>query len=342
VFVLFTFVCVLSSIYSINSHKTDNKNNRYISANYNFENLPFPDTYQELFSIGLEENYQILHITRYFEEALNEFEEIFLYFSLTGSLLSLEVITLFKTRSINGKTAEPELLDIEGVNVTKDEMKVFNFIQEFLSSNKVFTKEKVTIYIQSISKVNSNLNYNGIKSVIDSLITKNIVVEGSKLTRKTILLNSNRKKIYNIITENPGIYMYALVKQLDVSPFVIKWHLSLLIKFQLIRVQSFNDKFSYFEFTFNKENDMIFHTITREKCRKIIELLKIHKNGLRINQISKELKMHYNTITKYLDKLDEFNLLIRDKVNTAKTFSLNYKNYQVLIQSIINTNFKRQ
>ncbi|HEC39634.1 MAG TPA: hypothetical protein ENI29_15455 [bacterium] len=334
VVILITFFCILTSIYSISSHKPDNKNKRSIIENYNIENLPFLDTSQELLSIGFEETYQLLQVTHHFEETLKEFEDAFRFFSLTGSIIFFDVIVLLKNHPINGKIAESDLLDVEGVNVTKDEMIVFNFIQEFMSNNKVFDKEKVAIYINSISRVNGNLNYNGIKGVIDSLIAKNLIVEGSKLTRKTILLNSNRKNIYNFIKENPGTYMYALVKQLDKSVFIIKWHLSLLFKFQLIRVQSYNGKFSYFESSFNKENDLIFHTITREKCRKIIELLEKHKNGLQKNQISKELNMHYNTITKYLDKLDEFNLLIRDRVSTTNRFALNYKNYHGLMQSI--------
>ena len=87
--------------------------------------------------------------------------------------------------------------------LTEEEMRIFGLVQEYLNDNRVFNKENVALYIKSRYKVNGNLNHNGIKIVIDSLKKKNLILEGSKLTRKTVLLNANRKIIYNkIISKN--------------------------------------------------------------------------------------------------------------------------------------------
>ena len=243
------------------------------------------------------------------------------------------------TFTVTNSSCEDTSLEIEGVKLTEDEIKVFDFIQEFLDNNRVFNKEKVTSYIKSrYHKSNGKLNCNGIEVVIKSLLKKKIIVEGSKLTRKTILQNSNRKEIYNAIKENPGIYPNKLVKKLHLSSYLVNWHLNMLLKFNLIRSQMINDHIIYFDFNSSKNNDNIFHIISNDNCRRIIEFIKRHDNGCTKYQIFKALQMHYTTITKYLNEIDKLNLLTRGKNKNRHIFSLNYDNFKELESQLFNKN----
>lgn len=243
------------------------------------------------------------------------------------------------TFAVTNSSCEDTSLEIEGIKLTEDEIKVFDLIQEFLDNNRVFNKEKVSSYVKSrYHKANGNLNSNGIEVVINSLLKKSIIVEGSKLTRKTVLQNSNREEIYNLIKENPGVYPNKLVKKLHLSSYLVNWHLNVLLKFNLIRSQKINGHIIYFNFISSKNNDTIFHTISNDNCRKIIEFLKSNNSGCTKYQIFKALKMHYNTITKYINEIDKLNLLIRGKSKNKHTFSLNYDNFKELESQLFNKN----
>ena len=107
----------------------------------------------------------------------------------------------------------------------------------------------------------------------------------------------------------------------------------MLIKFNLIREQALEHHISYYEFSLNKTKDYIFHTISREKCMRIIEFLSMNKRGSTKYRIGKALNMHFKTITKYLNKLDEFNLLIKKKEKNKEYFFLNVDNYEKVIKN---------
>ncbi|MFX1573722.1 MAG: hypothetical protein ACFFB0_13310 [Promethearchaeota archaeon] len=290
-------------------------------------NMPFESLYKRsLEEILLNEiNFLYGSLIERFENVYN----IIFAFGTSTFFIFLE----FNNNFILSKKSEGCLLyEIEGVLLTEEEIKVFRLIEEQLKQNRIFNIEKAITYIQSrYNKIKGNLNYNGIMEVINSLIKKKIIVEGSKLTRKTVLLNSNRNDIYNLIKLNPGIYVNRLAKTLKISCFVIKWHIHMLLKFNLIRQRNLNGHISYYDNLLTPTNDIIFHIISKEKCVRIIELLKSNNNGVTKYQISKQLRMHYNTIVKYLDNLDAFNLLIRKENNNREYFFLNTMNFENLI-----------
>lgn len=244
-------------------------------------------------------------------------------FSL-GTFLLFIIPTIFSNLSRSDKIDKDSYIEIEGVIIKGEEINVFMLIQEFLNQNRVFSEEKAARYIISrYDKANGNLNHNGIKTVINSLMEKNIIVEGSKLTRNEILLNSNRKQIYDFIIENPGVHRNKLARKVDLSTYLIKWHVSMLIKFNLIRQQKLSNCTAYFDSSLRQENDLLLHTISRDKCVRIINFLKRNKEGSTKNQISKGLNMHFNTISNYIYKMDNFGLLERKKVNNIEYISLN-------------------
>ncbi|NVM36170.1 MAG: hypothetical protein HWN81_11290 [Candidatus Lokiarchaeota archaeon] len=330
-FTLLTTICLFSVLFYINSIRIENPENIDKDFNANdhfFNNLYQLGTSYDDYYINSLENNQKIEISNFIEFYIEEYEEIFYFIYSTGFSFLLDLLIFFKNKSIK-ETSKPYLpLEFEGVKLTEEEARIFELIQEYLNDNRVFNKEKAAMYIKSRNRVNGTLNYNGIKFVIDSLIKKNILLESSKLTRRTVLLNSNRKKLFDLIKQNPGIYKYKLANKLNVCPFVIKWHLSMLIKFQLIREQKLNNQIGYFEFSSSPETDDLFHTISREKCKMIINYLKKNKKVSTKYQICKDLHMHHNTLTKYLIKLDKFNLLIRKKNENKDYLFLNIENYE--------------
>ncbi|MFW9820403.1 MAG: hypothetical protein ACFFE5_12400, partial [Candidatus Thorarchaeota archaeon] len=264
-------------------------------------------------------------ISIFFENLLKKSKEI-LHFIANNCLFSFGILIVIKCIYTNKEDKKVTQLDIEGVNVSEDELMIFNLIEEFLNQNKVFDKEKVFFYIKS--RADNKLNIDGINLAIDSLMKKNLIIGGSRLTRRTVLLNINREKIFEIIKQYPGIYKYKITKMMNLSQYVTNWHLSKLLAFDFIRELDMDGHICYFDSLLGKENDLLYITINKEKCRKLIEFLKENKNGCTKNQISRELNMHYNTIVRYIKEIEKYNLLNRSILNKREYLTLDEKEYQ--------------
>ena len=98
--------------------------------------------------------------------------------------------------------------------VANNEQTVLNIINEYLDKNRFFSANDIVPFISSrFAKSDINININGIRTILKSLVEKNFIVEGSKLTRNEILTNINRKKIYEYIQKNPGSHFNKIVSK---------------------------------------------------------------------------------------------------------------------------------
>lgn len=210
----------------------------------------------------------------------------------------------------------------------ENEKLVFNVIQEYLDKNRYFNLEKIVPFISSrFAKASININDDGIKVILKSLVKKNLIVERSKLIREDVLINLNRKEIYDLIKRDPGIYFNKIVNELQLSIPVVEWHINILLKFNFIRKEKFDNFEAYFEEGIKDKDAFLVHIISRDKCNKIIEYFKNNNEGSTKNQVYTVLGMHPNTIKKYMDMLHEFGLLYK-KVSKNKTlYFLNEQYY---------------
>ncbi|MBN1215320.1 MAG: hypothetical protein JXA99_07725 [Candidatus Lokiarchaeota archaeon] len=207
-----------------------------------------------------------------------------------------------------------------------------DLIKDYLDKNKCFSFEKILPYLLNrINKMNINLNSNGIKEILKCLEDKKIISDGSKLIKSNILENINRNIIYEFIKQNPGTYLNDIVISLDLNIFIAKWHIDMLIKFNLIQELKVYSKKLYFDLNINKELKELYYLLSNKKSNNIIQYLKSNDLGTTIYQITKELKMHFNTVKKYLSKLEENNLIVLKKCSDKKLYFLNFK----LIEEII-------
>jgi predicted transcriptional regulator len=147
------------------------------------------------------------------------------------------------------------------------------------------------------------------------------------LTREEVLLNSNRRNIYEYIKENPGTYSNKIVNSLDLSTFLVNWHIDMLLKFDFIRKERIGNFDAFYDLNTNPEYDEVIHIISRDKCSKIIEHLKENDGGCTKYQLTKELGMHPNTITKYVNKIDEFGLLVSNRYSNKVLYKLDMEKY---------------
>ncbi len=134
------------------------------------------------------------------------------------------------------------------IDLSEEENIVLTVVQEYLDKNRQFDLEKIISFIISRFRLSAiNININGLKEILKSLIKKNLIVEGSKLSHDDILLNLKRLKIYNYILKNPGVYFNRIVKDLNLSNHIVIWHLNMLMRFNFIKEVVLDNHKIYFE-----------------------------------------------------------------------------------------------
>ncbi len=205
---------------------------------------------------------------------------------------------------------------------------VLFIVQDYLNKNRYFTVDEITPFINSrLRELSINLNYTGIKEVLKSLIKKKLVFERSKLTKDHVLNNENREIIYDYIRKNPGIYFNQIAKGLKLSNYILGWHLQILLKFNLIRSKGINNHEVFFDAKLGDENDELYYLFSKKKSRRILIFLKENPEGATKTRLSRELKIHSTTISKYIKKLEKTNLILKKRTPNKIIYFLNEEFY---------------
>ena len=125
-------------------------------------------------------------------------------------------------------------------------------------------------------------------------------------------------KIYNYIKNNPGVYYFNIVKEFNLGNHSAIWHLEMLLKFALINEMKIEKNRVYYETSLNpKDVEKAYH-LSNKKIISIIEYFNNNSTGYTQSELSKNLNMHLNTVKKYLNKLEELNI-IQTKIISNKT-----------------------
>ncbi len=215
------------------------------------------------------------------------------------------------------------------IKLTHQENLILNIVQQHLEKKREFNMKKLLSLIQIRFRLsNINVNKNGIQNILRSLIKKNFVVEGSKLVKTNILNNQKRRIIFKYITNHPGTYFLEIVKDLNLNFNVVIWHLNILEKFTLVKRKQIENRYIYFNNQIDFKQVKQIHFLERNKTIKIINFLKQNNNGITKTKLAEYLNMHYNTIKKYIDKMEQYDLLNKKYESNKLLYLLNLENYK--------------
>jgi len=187
--------------------------------------------------------------------------------------------------------------------------------------------EEIIPYINSrFVKESININSTGIKKILQSLVKKKIIVEGSVLTRKELLDNEKRENIFRLVKKHPGIIFHELVRKSHFSNYIVYWHLKMLMRFQCIKTTTIGKHQIFFVSSVKLEDAELEYFKSKEKSKQIITFLRDNDIGVSKTQISRELNMHINTAIKYLNNLVRLKILEEKPISNKSLYFLN-ENY---------------
>ena len=151
--------------------------------------------------------------------------------------------------------------------------KVLEIAEEILSKNKVLNVE--TLY--NLVKKRLKIPRNGLLFIIQFLLNKKILIEGSKFSKKTVLSNFVRKKIYNYIRINPGVHFSNLRKETLSSNIKssgqLVWHLEMLLKFNYIKKIKVGNYTVFLPFDMDEDIAMYIFLLRDRINNKLLRLL---------------------------------------------------------------------
>ena len=211
--------------------------------------------------------------------------------------------------------------------ISEEQSIVLSIVREYLDENKPFEVNKLIPYLKNqFSRSSININEHGIKQILQNLVENYYIVEGSKLYRKNILKNENRRDILNIIKKNPGIYFNRILKQTRLANHVVAWHLNILLKFNCIEKCTIESHEIYYPFSMDPKKARIYYYLSKKKTKEIIAYILTNRSeNTTKSMLSREINTHYNTISKYVDDLSSVGILLSKEMPRKTIYYLNHE-----------------
>ncbi|MFX0030874.1 MAG: hypothetical protein ACFE8B_16795 [Candidatus Hermodarchaeota archaeon] len=208
--------------------------------------------------------------------------------------------------------------------LVENEKLVLQIIRDYLNKNRILDPESIIPFIQSrLREASLYLNYYAIELILKSLLKKKLIVRASKLTHDDILTNEKRKRIFNYIIENPGTHFNRIISELKISNHVLVWHLNILLKFDFIKKEIIDDHDTYTAPDIDIRTTELSYYISKKNSQKIISYLKKNDIGVSKTKLSVDLQMHINTINKYLNILEDYKIVLKERHSKKQLYFLN-------------------
>ncbi|MBD3350896.1 MAG: winged helix-turn-helix transcriptional regulator [Candidatus Lokiarchaeota archaeon] len=124
-----------------------------------------------------------------------------------------------------------------------------------------------------------------------------------RLSIDDVLENENRSTIIDLILDHPGIHFNELLRQTELSPGNLVWHLDILETYKIIGKKNIGQYVVYFPYY--NSNPMSNIDIKLAKSRVTVQILNIIEEnpGTYANKIAKNLDLDHKTIKYHIDKL---------------------------------------
>ncbi len=216
------------------------------------------------------------------------------------------------------------------------EQVVLNLAREYLARKVFFSIEEIVVFINNRVRTKANLNKAKIEMIIKSLIKKNIILPGTKLVKDSIVENTTRKEILNLIAKSPSININEIMREQKIGSNQALWHLSCLEKFQFIRSKKIENRTIFFQYDSDQALDDFFYYLKLEIVQFIIDFIQRNNCPLKLMDIADGLNKNHNTVKKYLDALCNLELLQVQKENTRNTYTLNQDLYKKVMKNVYN------
>ena len=204
-------------------------------------------------------------------------------------------------------------LSLENPNVQK----IIEIAKELIKKNKIMKVKKLyNIAVRSL-----DISTGDILEIIQFLNNNKILIDGSKHTRDTILLNLYRKKIYHVIDSFNGATFSFLREKVFTnhsgSAGQLLWHLKMLLKFKYIKKIKVGNYSLFLPLDLEDDFGKLCFFMKDDLNRNIIKLF-INNEKIKKPHIYKEINFKRENVNYRLKILMEHQILIYKEESTKE------------------------
>ena len=212
--------------------------------------------------------------------------------------------------------------------------RVIEIAEEIVAEHKKVTLDN--LYYRAKRRL--KIPRRGLKSIIQYLVNKKVLVDQSRFTRNSILAHPFRKTIYYFIKSNLGAHLSTIRKyfqsditNLNTGTGQLLWHLDMLLKFNYVKTIKLKNYLLFLPLDIDDEAGIIYFFLRDDLNLRIIKLL-IEKKEIKRVDISKNLTESRELVYYHLNNLIDHSLI---DLNEHKFVYINPEK-GLLIESIIN------
>lgn len=149
--------------------------------------------------------------------------------------------------------------------------------------------------------------------------------------------NDNRTKLMKFIIDNPGVTLHDISHILGMNVGTVRYHLLILGLNHKIVSSKFDEKFvRYFPNSgaYTKDERLALSLVRRDGVRKLLSLL-LEKPGLSNLELSKQLDMRDNAVSRYIKELSERGVVSKEATNGGMSLYYIKEEYKNIIAGMM-------
>jgi predicted transcriptional regulator len=133
----------------------------------------------------------------------------------------------------------------------------------------------------------------------------------------------NRRRIFNYIQDSPGAHIREISRDLNIYLSTLRYHLDYLEENKLITDKKENNLKIYFASGKLNSNEKKLTPLLRQKRFRDIVLVILDSPRSTSSQIADRLSMNHSTASKYINILEDQEILSHEKVGREKMYHIN-------------------
>lgn len=214
-------------------------------------------------------------------------------------------------------------------------------VQQVIKIALELTKEHKLINIELLfnrAKRELKIPRQGLNKIIQMLLNRKILVDGSRFTKETILKNKTRSYIYWLVKTNIGAHFSFLKKEVakqkesEMGVGHLIWHLEKLIKFNLIKKVKVKNCTIFLPIEIGDEEGIL-SFIMRDDLNKLIVEILLEQESINRADIYKELNVNRERTYYRIKRLIELEI-ISPIAEDKKTISINLDKKELIMETL--------
>jgi predicted transcriptional regulator len=189
--------------------------------------------------------------------------------------------------------------------ISQVEQEIIKIILKLKEKRQQFTfKSLLKVCKSKLEYSNDEIFFN-----LQKLYEKKVIVEDRQLVKARILDNANRKLLYQVIIENPGLQLSDLIKMTDIPLQTCCWHITILKQFKMIKSIQYKNRNCYGSENISDDHLKIYHMLRNDLNKRILKEI-FQNSQISLSEISEKLKIALSTIHYHISELRNEGLIV--------------------------------